>query len=234
MENFWRPALLAFWSSPTRCSSRSRRRAPTPAGGVPAALVGGVRLAQPGIHGGEVRRGEEGAAAGGPAIRAIVRIAELGHRAQHRERAAGVATVIVDGHRDLSVMSAGGSAASVARRTHPDVRAFACAPLRRPGRRCAAPGRRGATGDVPAREPVSAIPRPGGGGCAPDRARAGPQRSGDRGIWIEPSRNFVGPSAPGLMSKSKIFVGIQRVAQAFGMSTTPEMWPWTGAVPRIE
>ncbi|GJE73014.1 hypothetical protein CHKEEEPN_4576 [Methylorubrum podarium] len=36
------------------------------------------------------------------------------------------------------------------------------------------------------------------------------------------------------MSKSKMPVGIQSVAQAFGLSTTPEMWPWTGAVPRIE
>ena len=46
--------------------------------------------------------------------------------------------------------------------------------------------------------------------------------------------SFVGPAAEGLMSKSKMPVGIQSVAQAFGMSTTPEMWPWTGAVPRIE
>jgi hypothetical protein len=32
---------------------------------------------------------------------------------------------------------------------------------------------------------------------------------------------------------SKMSVGSQSVAQAFGMSTTPEMWPCTGAVPRI-
>jgi hypothetical protein len=59
-------------------------------------------------------------------------------------------------------------------------------------------------------------------------------RSGESGIETEPSRNFVGPAAVGLMSNSKMPVGIQSVAQAFGMSTTPEMWPWTGAVPRIE
>jgi hypothetical protein len=35
--------------------------------------------------------------------------------------------------------------------------------------------------------------------------------------------NLVGPSAPGMMSKSKISVGSQSVAQAFGMSTTPLM-----------
>jgi len=49
-----------------------------------------------------------------------------------------------------------------------------------------------------------------------------------------PSMNFVGPLAFGLMSKSKICVGSQSVAQAFGTSTTPLMWPCTGAVPRIE
>ena len=48
---------------------------------------------------------------------------------------------------------------------------------------------------------------------------------GEIGIFTEPSRNLVGPAAPGLMSKSKISVGIQSVAQALGMSTTPEIWP---------
>jgi len=38
----------------------------------------------------------------------------------------------------------------------------------------------------------------------------------------------------GMMSKSKISVGSHSVAQAFGTSTTPEIWPWQGAVPRIE
>src|SRR5690606_20646642 len=46
--------------------------------------------------------------------------------------------------------------------------------------------------------------------------------------------SFSGPSALGLRSKSKISVGSHRVAQALGMSTTPLMWPSTGAVPRME
>ena len=59
-------------------------------------------------------------------------------------------------------------------------------------------------------------------------------RSGDSGIWTEPSMNLVGPAALGLMSKSKICVGSHSVAQALGTSTTPLMWPCTGAVPRME
>jgi hypothetical protein len=50
----------------------------------------------------------------------------------------------------------------------------------------------------------------------------------------DPSRNLVGEFAFGRMSKSKICVGSHSVAQARRMSTTPLMWPWTGAVPRIE
>ncbi|MNI89852.1 hypothetical protein D3C73_1473090 [compost metagenome] len=42
------------------------------------------------------------------------------------------------------------------------------------------------------------------------------------------------PSALGWMSMSKISVGSHKVAQALGMSTTPLMWPCTGAVPNIE
>ena len=34
--------------------------------------------------------------------------------------------------------------------------------------------------------------------------------------------------------QSKISVGSHSVAQALGMSTTPLIWPCTGAVPRIE
>lgn len=44
---------------------------------------------------------------------------------------------------------------------------------------------------------------------------------------------FFGPSAFGFRSKSKISVGSHKVAQAFGISTTPLIWPSTGAVPRI-
>lgn len=58
-------------------------------------------------------------------------------------------------------------------------------------------------------------------------------RSGASGISIEPSRYFFGPSALGIMSHSKISVGNQRVAQALGISTTPEICPCTGAVPRM-
>jgi hypothetical protein len=58
--------------------------------------------------------------------------------------------------------------------------------------------------------------------------------SGEIGIVTSPVMNFVGPAADGMMSKSKISVGSHSVAQAFGISTTPEMWPWHGAVPRIE
>jgi hypothetical protein len=58
--------------------------------------------------------------------------------------------------------------------------------------------------------------------------------SNDNGITTDPSKNFVGPAALGLMSKSKICVGSHKVAHAFGTSTTPLMWPCTGAVPRIE
>src|SRR5262245_29050334 len=42
-----------------------------------------------------------------------------------------------------------------------------------------------------------------------------------------------GPAALGLISKSKISVGIASVQQALGMSTMPLMRPSTGAVPRI-
>lgn len=59
-------------------------------------------------------------------------------------------------------------------------------------------------------------------------------KSYEIGMSILPSRNFVGPAAVGLMSKSKICVGSHKVAQAFGTSTTPLICPCTGAVPRIE
>jgi hypothetical protein len=49
--------------------------------------------------------------------------------------------------------------------------------------------------------------------------------SSESGTSIEPSKNFCGPAALGLMSKSKISVGSHNVAQAFGMSTTPEICP---------
>src|SRR5215472_2032145 len=58
--------------------------------------------------------------------------------------------------------------------------------------------------------------------------------SGEIGIWISPLMCLIGPAADGKTSKSKISVGNHSVAQALGTSTTPEMWPWHGAVPRIE
>src|SRR5689334_15070055 len=59
-------------------------------------------------------------------------------------------------------------------------------------------------------------------------------RSCESGMSMLPSIIFTGPAAFGLMSKSKICVGSQSVAQELGTSTTPLMWPCTGAVPRIE
>lgn len=58
--------------------------------------------------------------------------------------------------------------------------------------------------------------------------------SGDSGISIPPLMCLIGPTDDGMMSKSKISVGSHSVAQAFGTSTTPEMCPCTGAVPRME
>src|SRR5690606_19324064 len=57
--------------------------------------------------------------------------------------------------------------------------------------------------------------------------------SGESGTSIPPVTFFVGPSAEGFTSKSKISVGNQRVAQALGISTTPLICPCTGAQPRI-
>ncbi|WP_074219094.1 hypothetical protein [Rhodovulum sp. ES.010] len=51
------------------------------------------------------------------------------------------------------------------------------------------------------------MPRP------PERA----QNSGASGTSMDPSRYFVGPSAPGFTSNSKMSVGSQSVAQALGM-----------------
>ena len=51
---------------------------------------------------------------------------------------------------------------------------------------------------------------------------------------MSPLMCLIGPAELGIMSKSKISVGSHSVAQALGTSTTPEMWPCTGAVPRIE
>ena len=48
-------------------------------------------------------------------------------------------------------------------------------------------------------------------------------KSGDNGIETSPEMAFTGPEAFGMMSKSKISVGSQSVAKAFGMSTTPDM-----------
>jgi hypothetical protein len=57
--------------------------------------------------------------------------------------------------------------------------------------------------------------------------------SGDIGISIPPVTCFVGPSEPGITSNANMSVGNHNVAQAFGISTTPEMWPCTGAVPKM-
>ena len=57
--------------------------------------------------------------------------------------------------------------------------------------------------------------------------------SGDIGISTPPVTCLIGPAALGITSKSKMSVGSHKVAQAFGMSTTPEICPCTGAVPRM-
>ncbi len=74
---------------------------------------------------------------------------------------------------------------------------------------------------------------------APPRRRAGHRLSGghylsgDMGISMPPVRCLVGPAALGITSNAKMSVGSHSVAQALGISTTPDMWPWQGAVPRI-
>ena len=75
-----------------------------------------------------------------------------------------------------------------------------------------------------------------GGNHTPSRipSRGELYLSCDSGIWMSPLMCLIGPADDGMMSKSKISVGSHSVAQALGTSTTPEMWPWHGAVPRIE
>jgi hypothetical protein len=68
---------------------------------------------------------------------------------------------------------------------------------------------------------------------SPRRGEVKNYLSGDIGISTPPLMCLIGPAALGITSKSKMSVGSHRVAQAFGMSTTPEMCPCTGAVPRI-
>ena len=70
--------------------------------------------------------------------------------------------------------------------------------------------------------------------CRPASFSRRDHLSGEIGIWMSPVMCLIGPADDGMMSKSKISVGSHSVAQALGTSTTPEMWPWHGAVPRIE
>ena len=72
---------------------------------------------------------------------------------------------------------------------------------------------------------IRTVPHPVAQGC---------YLSCESGIWMSPLMCLIGPADDGMMSKSKISVGSHSVAQALGTSTTPEMWPWHGAVPRIE
>src|SRR3981189_419810 len=78
----------------------------------------------------------------------------------------------------------------------------------------------------------------GGSGAADTQPSRIPSRrdylSCESGIWMSLLMCLMGPADDGMMSKSKISVGSHSVAQALGTSTTPEMWPWHGAVPRIE
>jgi len=65
-------------------------------------------------------------------------------------------------------------------------------------------------------------------GGAPEGAPQQPCKaylSGDMGMSTPPLTCFTGPAALGMMSNAKISVGSQSVAQALGISTTPDMWP---------
>ena len=70
--------------------------------------------------------------------------------------------------------------------------------------------------------------------AAPHPAHRDSYLSCESGIWMSPLICLMGPADDGMTSKSKISVGNHNVAHALGTSTTPEMWPWHGAVPRIE
>lgn len=80
------------------------------------------------------------------------------------------------------------------------------------------------------------LPFRGGWGRAIPRAARLHHRSWAMGMSTEPSTSRVGPSTEGINAEpfSKMSVGSHSVAQAFGTSTTPEICPCTGAVPRIE
>ena len=54
------------------------------------------------------------------------------------------------------------------------------------------------------------------------------------GIWMSPLMCLIGPADDGMMSKSKNLRRQPQRGAGMGTSTTPEMWPWHGAVPRIE
>src|SRR5437764_6328764 len=72
--------------------------------------------------------------------------------------------------------------------------------------------------------PVSFIDVWGRGPAVPQSRRRS-YLSGDIGISTPGMTCLVGPAALGMTSKSKISVGSHSVAQAFGISTTPEMCP---------
>src|ERR1700731_1097850 len=60
---------------------------------------------------------------------------------------------------------------------------------------------------------------------ASHRRRARRHLSGDIGISTALMVCLVGPAGREMTPKSKMWVESHKVAQAFGMSTTPEMWP---------
>src|SRR5579863_363677 len=64
--------------------------------------------------------------------------------------------------------------------------------------------------------PIVAVPHPVAGRT---------YLSGESATSTPPLTCLTGPAADGMMSKSKISVGRYSVAQAFGISTTPLMWP---------
>lgn len=118
-------------------------------------------------------------------------------------------------------------------------------------------GQRSSTGDSRRRTPGRTPPRTQGNRTAGSnppgsdsgrtvriprsstRKRAYQSSIGGWGRYLQVARSgfdliiFFGPAEQGVMSKSKISVGTNTVAQALGMSTMPLMWPSTGAVPRM-
>jgi hypothetical protein len=175
-----------------------------------AALVDGMRLARLGRHAGKMRRGQNHARRRRLAARTIQRQVAFGHWPQVGEGTAGVAKIFIDWHlfpaRSISshVLRRMRGGETVPSRIHRAGRAALCLE----------------------QDPFETL--------EPSFSDHAHSLSGESGIWMSPLICLIGPADDGMTSKSKISVGSHSVAQALGTSTTPEMWPWQGAVPRIE